>query len=80
MTDNLVMILMTHTLVMMFMMQTYQKCCPLTLASASLSATIKGDVDGDDDLGDENEDVDVDDNYDDAFEYLCCCVHACITV
>ena len=51
----------------------------MTLASASLSATIK-DVDGDDDLGDENEDVDDDDNYDDAFEYLCCCVHACITV
>ena len=32
------------------------------------------------DLDDENGDVVDDVNYDEAFKYLCCCVHACITV
>ena len=72
---------MTDSQVMMHLIQTYWKCCPQTLASASLSATIKYDDDDlGDDLDDENEDVDDDDNYDDAFEYLCCCVHACIRI
>ena len=69
---------MTDDVMLMMMMETYWRCCPETLASASLSATIEY-VDNDDN---DDDDGKGDDDYDDdaAFEYLGGCVHACIRV